>query len=180
MNVAARRLSFTDRCDDLSSSDRSYSFVTRIRQGVCLRGGKRIQLCPVCTRRTYTILLWAWLYCGRLVRLDHLAATANCIIRVACINFDWMVTCNGFARVGLRKANAVEAKKKAKPQDSLVAFRASPHEGSALMYNMQYALCSFQDCTPLESSTRPCPRTSMNMQLNFLTYTPCFTATENR
>lgn len=111
MNVAARRLSFTDRCDDLSSSDRSYSFVTRIRQGVCLRGGKRIQLCPVCTRRTYTILLWAWLYCGRLVRLDHLAATANCIIRVACINFDWMVTCNGFARVGLLKANAAKGMK---------------------------------------------------------------------
>lgn len=90
-----------------------------------------------------------------------------------------MATCNGFARVrGLAKGEC-RRRRKVKTRTALQP-RVPRRPRCIRAVRCRWCtvcstpfVCYFQACTHLEGSTRP--RTSMDMQLACLTYTPCFT-----
>ena len=120
-------------------------------------------------------LTWAWLYCGCGLSLSTIWPPQRTVLSWPMFTLlgngkAQRLRSRGLAKGECRRRRKVKTRTALQPR---VPRRMRAVRCRQCAVCSTHFACSSQACTHMESSTRP--RTSMDMQPAFLTYTPCFT-----
>jgi hypothetical protein len=125
MSVAARRLSFSDWCDDRHEHQQHVDARIRNQAPVCANAKESNSAVPSArvklTRSYYRLGFTADAACLVSIIWQLQRTVVAGLVLTLCV----MATCNGFARVGLPKAKAVDAEKSKPGQPCSVVCRAA-------------------------------------------------------